>query len=50
MQTDGAGKQHVIAFGSHALTAVGKKLFTYSLRDSGCGLGTEAFLRHHYGI
>ncbi len=49
MQTDGAGKQHVIAFASRGLTAAEKKLFSYSLTDSGRGLGTEAFSRHHYG-
>ncbi len=50
MQTDGAGKQHVIAFASRTLTAAEKKLFSYSLKDSGRGLGTAAFSRHHYGI
>ncbi len=49
MQTDGAGKQHVIAFASRVLTAAEKKI-SYSLRDSGGGLGTEVFSRHHYGI
>ncbi len=33
MQTDSAGKQHVIAFASRALTLAAKKIFSYSLRD-----------------
>ncbi len=48
MQTDSAGKQHVIVFTSRALTPAEKKkkLFTYSLRDSGRGLGTATFSRY----
>ncbi len=49
MQTDGAGKQHVIPFASRALTAA-EKQYCYSLGDSGLGLGTEAFSGHHYGV
>ncbi len=50
MQTDGAGKIHVIGFASSALTAAEKKKFSYILGDSGRGLGIEAFSGHHYGI
>ncbi len=50
MQTDSAGKQHVIAFASRALTPAEKKLFSYSLRESGRDLGTATFSKHHRGI
>ncbi len=50
MQTDGAGKQHVIAFDSRPLPAPEKKKFSCSLRDSGRVLRTEAFSRYYYGI
>ncbi len=50
MQIDSTGKQHVITFASRALTPAEKKIFSYSLRDSGRGLGTETFSRHHHGI
>ncbi len=49
MQTDSAGKQHVIAFASCALTPAEKKNILL-LRDSGRGLGTAIFSRHHYGM
>ncbi len=49
MQTDSIGKQHVIAFASRA-HAVWKKLFGYSFRDSGRGLGTATFSRYRHGI
>ncbi len=49
MQTGSASKQHVTAFASCALTPAEKKNILL-LRDSGRGLGTAIFSRHHYGM
>ncbi len=48
MQTESAGKQHMIAFASHALTLAEKNYSVTHLRDSGHGLGTATFSRHHH--
>ncbi len=42
MQTDGAGKRHVIAFASRALTPAEKKLFNYPFKGISYRLVLEA--------
>ncbi len=48
MKTGGVGSSSVCEPCSHCGRK--KNLFSYSLRDSGRGLGTSSFSRHHYGI
>ncbi len=43
MQTDSAGKRHVIAFASRALTPAEKKLFSYPFRGTRYRFVLEAF-------